>query len=281
MVYVNNKNKNMDNKFSYEYYAHPSGQGMFPIGKTPVSIDYIGFYICEGGSANVAIDGKAITLTPFNVCVVLPCTIVRIENASDDFVGFGAKASIISIDELFIPNIGKYYTYIKNTPCISISQFKLEIIKQLTCIINQKINFMNGEIDYLATRNMLNSLIYEIISCYANHADTVKSSRQDIIFREFMNLVLRYHKSERRIAFYADKMYMSARYLSSVVKNKTGYSAAYWIDSMVLKEAKNMLRNSDMSVQQVSETLHFANPSFFGQYFMRHTGETPHKFRNN
>ena len=140
---------------------------------------------------------------------------------------------------------------------------------------------MNGEIDHLATRNMLNSLIYEIISCYTTNADTVKSTRQDIIFREFMNLVLQFHKKERRITFYADKMCMSARYLSSVVKSKTGYSAAYWIDSMVLKEAKNMLRNSDMSVQQVSETLHFANPSFFGQYFMRHTGETPHKYRNS
>lgn len=270
----------MLNKFNYEYYSHPSSDAMLPVGRTPESIDYIAFYICEHGDAEVMIDGKDIALTSNSLCVVLPCTIVGIEKYSQNLKGFGAKASILFIDELFIPNIGDYYTYIKNSPCITITKAQLSTIKKLTEIINQKIDGSNTPLTSLVVKNLLNSLVYEIISCYANNATEMISSRQDVIFREFMQHVFRDHKTERTLEYYAGKMCITTRYLSATVKEKTGYTATYWIDSMVTAEAKNLLRTTDLSVQQIAQEMNFANASFFGQYFRKHAGITPLRYRN-
>lgn len=270
----------MLNRFNYEYFSHPSRDVMFPIGKTPASIDYIAFYVCEGGTVDIKIDGKSFILADNTLCVGLPGSIIGIDQVSKTLKGFGAKASILFIDELFIPNIGGYYTHIKNSPCTKISRQQLSTIKKLTEIINGKINCNEGQLSFLVAQNLLNSLVYEIISCYANGAAETQSSRQDAIFREFMQHVFRDHKTERTLEYYAGKMCITTRYLSATVKEKTGYTATYWIDSMVTAEAKNLLRTTDLSVQQIAQEMNFANASFFGQYFRKHAGITPLRYRN-
>ena len=44
-------------------------------------------------------------------------------------------------------------------------------------------------------------------------------------------------------------------------------------------EAKNLLKYSTMSIQEVAYYLSFPNQSFFGKYFKEHTGLTPTAYR--
>ncbi len=272
-----------DNKFSYKYYEYPITKGMFPIGQTPVSLDYLGFYICEQGYVDINLDNQSIRLKPNNICVVLPCSILGVEGYSSDFKGFGAKASILFIDELFIPNIGSHYTFIRQNPLISISADRINVFKSLTSLINQKLAQSADTLTYQVIQNLLNALAYEIISCYLtaenNSTTSTKSIRQDDIFREFMSLVYRDHKKERGLSHYADCMCLTTRYLSSVIKAKTGHPATYWIENTVISLAKNMLRNTELTVAQIAEDLNFANASFFGQYFKKYAGVTPYDYR--
>ena len=272
-----------DNKFSYKYYQYPIDRGMFPIGQMPVSLDYLGFYICEKGYVDIYLDNRKVRLMPNQICVVLPCSILGIEGVSDDFQGFGAKASILFMDELFIPNIGTHYTFVRNNPCADISRENVNCLKSITNLINHKLSQDPDPMIHQVAENLLNALAYEIISCYlaAENNSTAgnKSSRQDDIFRDFMSLVYRDHKKERGLSHYADCMCLTTRYLSSVVKEKTGHPASYWIENTVIALAKNLLRNSELSVAQISEELHFANASFFGQYFKKYAGVTPYDYR--
>jgi AraC-like DNA-binding protein len=63
------------------------------------------------------------------------------------------------------------------------------------------------------------------------------------------------------------------------VRAFSGKSVHRWIDEFVVLEIKNLLRNSDLSIQQISYELNFPNPSFMGQYFKRITGQTPGEYR--
>ena len=74
---------------------------------------------------------------------------------------------------------------------------------------------------------------------------------------EFGRLVHKYFRKERSVAFYADKLFISPKYLSLLVKEATGRSAANWIDEYVIMEAKNMLRFSGRNIQQVTYDLNF------------------------
>ncbi len=61
----------------------------------------------------------------------------------------------------------------------------------------------------------------------------------------------------------------------------SGITAAEWINGMVILEAKHLLKFSRMSIQEISEYLHFPNQSFFTQYFRRETGMNPGCYRVN
>ena len=132
----------------------------------------------------------------------------------------------------------------------------------------------------------LNSMISALIHYYNYlkrlESDTVEdwTPRGKQLFNTFINLVNTYAKSERKLQFYADKMCVTARYLSTVVKQTTGITAKEWIDRAVVTNAKVMLKYSDKQVAEVAYALDFPNVSFFCKYFKHATGQTPQEYRN-
>ena len=59
---------------------------------------------------------------------------------------------------------------------------------------------------------------------------------------------------------------------------KTIYTTDIIADAVIL-DAKAKLHNSELTVQEISNSLNFPNPSFFGRYFKRHTGYSPMQYR--
>ena len=94
-----------------------------------------------------------------------------------------------------------------------------------------------------------------------------------------MELLQIYHKEQRSVGFYAEKMHITPKYMSSMMKQISGRSAAEWIDEYVILEAKNLLKYSGMSIQEITYFLNFSTQSFFGKYFKQHTGMSPSQYR--
>lgn len=65
-----------------------------------------------------------------------------------------------------------------------------------------------------------------------------------------------------------------------VVREVSGKTASEWIDNFVLLEAKVLLRSTHMTIQQISDELHFPSQSFFGKYFKRLAGVSPKEYRD-
>lgn len=106
-------------------------------------------------------------------------------------------------------------------------------------------------------------------------------SRRMLYTHEFISLVRKHFRLEHSVRFYANKMCISPKYLSLVVKESTGRSAAEIIDEHLLLEAKNLLRFSGKNIQQVAYELNFSNQSSFGKYFKHLTGMSPSEFQNS
>lgn len=135
------------------------------------------------------------------------------------------------------------------------------------------------------TRNLFAALIYQIIQCARNHNAEPQPdkplSRRDLYFKQFMHLVHDHHRQERSVQFYASRLFISPKYLSLIIKETTGRAASQWIDDYVVLEAKNMLRFSGMSVQQISIALNFSSQSAFGKYFKHATGMSPTEYQHS
>ena len=106
-------------------------------------------------------------------------------------------------------------------------------------------------------------------------------SRKVTYVHDFMRLLHQYYRRERTVSFYAGQLCISPKYLSLLVREVTGRTAAAIIDQYVINEAKNMLRFSGYTIQQVAYKLNFPNQSAFGKYFKHITGVSPTTFRSN
>ena len=110
--------------------------------------------------------------------------------------------------------------------------------------------------------------------------DLVKPmNRKEQIFHDFLTLLEKFYSQERSISFYADRMCLTPKYLSTIIKDVSGKHGMQWIDEYVTLEAKALLRNSDLSVKQVSDQLNFPSQSMFGRFFKKMTGYSPKQYK--
>lgn len=168
----------------------------------------------------------------------------------------------------------------KLRPVFLMTQEQSETTMRWVDLIDRKMQQEEGPF----TKGMLICILYafsmEMMEFQAKEAKTFgKHNHKDDIVAKFLLCVSENFKEERRVDFYADKMCLSSKHLSAVVKEVTGKTAGDWIDIYVILEAKVLLRTTSLTIQQISDRLHFANQSFFGKYFKRLTGKTPSAYR--
>ena len=108
----------------------------------------------------------------------------------------------------------------------------------------------------------------------------VRTGRKDELYGAFVELVRRHFRISHDVAFYADKLCVTVKYLSQVVKEKSGTPALEFIEQYVITECKALLLSTRMSIQQIADELHFPSQSVFGKYFKRVTGVSPREYRN-
>ena len=141
-------------------------------------------------------------------------------------------------------------------------------------LYNSLLNDYTGELsEYKETalRHIFCSTIYRIADPILARGGISPSmgvkERSSEYFERLMSLLAEHYREQRNVEFYADKMNISSKHLSRVIRSFTGKSVHQWIDEFVALEIKNLLKYSNLSIQQISYSLNFPNPSFMGQYF--------------
>ena len=108
---------------------------------------------------------------------------------------------------------------------------------------------------------------------------TASRSREQTIFDRFIQLVNLHCHEQHQLGYYADRMCLTPRYLSTVIRTASSTTAKEWIDRALIMRIKVDLRHTDKSAAQISDDLHFPNPAFFSKYFRRLVGMTPLEYR--
>lgn len=81
------------------------------------------------------------------------------------------------------------------------------------------------------------------------------------------------------VKFLAERVHLSASYLSDLLKKETGMNAQELIHYYLIDEAKNILLNSNQSVSEIAYSLGFEYPQYFSKLFKQKTGRTPVEYR--
>lgn len=104
-------------------------------------------------------------------------------------------------------------------------------------------------------------------------------SKQEFLTMEFMKLVQQYAYYERNTMFYADRLCISAKHLTRIVKGVYGKTPHTAICEEILHTAIKYLDDDQLSVQQVAEQLSFADQSSFCKFFKKYMHLSPMEYR--
>ena len=130
---------------------------------------------------------------------------------------------------------------------------------------------------------MLKVLIYDMCNVIyrVQQVEKTGKTRGETIFADFIHMVEKEYKSERRVSWYAEQLYISPKYLSETIKHVSKRTPSEWIDYYVMMEIRVLLKNSKMSIKQIAEEMNFPNQSFLGKYFKDRYGKSPSQFRRS
>ncbi len=119
-----------------------------------------------------------------------------------------------------------------------------------------------------------------IIEKEDGHVTQSKQNRDEIYFQQFLDFLVTDYKTQHKVNFYADKLNITTHYLTLIVKRLSGQSVSDLIFELLYSEAKLLLKQPDLSIQQIAEQLYFSDQSSFGKFFKRKSGFSPKEFRH-
>ena len=252
-----------------------------PQGKT-IKVDVDTIIFCRKGTANIEIDLIPYEIVANTQLIIIAGSIVHNISNSDDF-----KISYITFkhevyDEA-TAQLGPSFTFfLKEYPCVQLGEKRINkmnyLVEAMEDFYYEKTNCFRIKI----FKNNIQSFLLDVYDKTRTLFKIDKSEevgRREELFIKFIHLIHKYCPQQREVGFYAGKLYITSRYLSSITQNVADKSAKYIIDKHAIQRIKIMLKYSNMSIQDISYELNFPDQSFFSRYFKKHTGMSPLEYR--
>ena len=241
------------------------------------------FAMCLQGSATVKVNLQEYKISSNELVTLMPDAIVHGYSFSDDFKGVMVLVSK-SVAEDLLPDITSVLPILmdfRQSPVIKLMPDEAKSLYEFYNFIWEKLPKVYGDYGKHELNGLLLSIFYEVLSVYKERFayDKFKRTRNEETFYKFYSLIEKEYCKERSVVHYADRLCISPKHLSMVVKKVSGRTASDWIDDYVILQAKQMLRSSSLTIQEVSRELNFSNQSFFGKYFKKHVGMSPSEYR--
>lgn len=111
-----------------------------------------------------------------------------------------------------------------------------------------------------------------------NDVLSFKNHKDELFFR-FRQLLGKHFRESRNVSYYADKLCITTRYLSEIVKARYGKSPKEAIDIFTVMQLRLDLLQTDVPLSELAWKYKFPSLSFFSDYFKRNTGMTPQEYR--
>lgn len=238
------------------------------------------FILAVSGQALVEVDGRSYTLLQGGLLTLLPSHLLYTISQSSDFqcltiaFPFDAMADFPYLLPALVTE------KMEQTPFVLLSAEEKRLLTDRHTAILHHYNLVN----HPSYKEILCSLIYvftaEVSAIYVNHPMKATATHREELTENFFRLLHEHFSSHRDVAFYADRLCITPKYLARVIQQVTSHTPAYWITDFTVREAKTLLKSTTLTVTELSERMNFPNSSFFARYFRRYAGVSPQEYRN-
>lgn len=239
--------------------------------------------LCLNGKAACEIEDKIFEIKKNDVFLCHPNLFVENAMASIDFKCRGILMTSAFFDSIFLlgNNIWDIKSVIQKNPVVHLDEQEAAQLIRDTDFLCYKLTSPPNAHHKEVISLLVQAMAYEFYDCIAPKLQLQLSSYSsaDLIFKRFMTLVTENTPRHRDVAFYAEKLCITSKYLTTVCKQASGKPAFEIIGTYATNHIKRLLRSTEKSVKEVAHEAGFDNLSFFGKYVRRELGVSPREFR--
>lgn len=141
-------------------------------------------------------------------------------------------------------------------------------------------SYLNHTSDSRITLHKLLSVLYYLIGQPFIKRPTQADVPKNLIVSRFIHLVNVNYIEKRTVKVYADMLSVSEDHLSKTVKRITGKTAYSFLAERIAREAKALVRYTNLTISEIAYRLNFPDTSHFTKFFKKHVGQSPLAYRN-
>ena len=259
--------------------------GDVPMLNTPRHMNCILVGLCLGGHATYSVDTVRHEIGPNDVIIISEGQVTDNYRKSPDFKGIAFMMSDDFFHEIItgVHELSALFIFSRSHPVFHISDENVASLADYCKLIKKKLDEENNHFRRDVVRSLMTTMIYDICDTIykIQNIAAKKHTRAESIFTQFIPLLEKNFRTERRVSWYAEQLCITAKYLSETVKQVSQRTPNEWIDDYVTLEIRVLLQNSTMSIKEIAEQMSFPNQSFLGKYFKEHVGMSPSEYRHS
>ena len=240
--------------------------------------------LCLSGQSQYTVNTEVHQMGPNDVIIISEGQVISDYRLSPDCRGIAIMITEHSLREMMagIKELSSLFLFSRFHPVYNLQPNEVKDIKAFFDLIKQKTDDTGHLFRHDVVRLLMSALIGDFCNAVARaqQMNDRRKSRAEIIFADFIRLVEKNFRQERRVSWYSQQMNITPKYLSEVIKRVSGRTPNDWIDNYVTLEMRVLLKNSNLSIKEIAVQLNFPNQSFLGKYFKEHVGLSPSAYRH-
>lgn len=250
----------------------------------PFYSDYVGIVVCHQGTFRFCVDGTSYTAKAGETVFLSKGIMLQVTESSSDL----QFTLLFYHSENIRPMLGntvvtmRLYATIYPKACHIIHTGFEDMLASYARML-QALEQQEDTSPYSAYEEklLLLAVTYRLCSIFSMSYKVAGKdmARKIEIFESLLKLIEDNYMRERSVAFYADQLCLTPKYLSVMVKSLCGNTVQQLLFKAIIRRSIFLMKNTNMSIQQISYELNFPNASTFGTFFKKHTGLSPKHYR--
>lgn len=256
---------------------------LFALGSDRLA-DFIAHVYCDGGTCELVFNEKPFAIHAGDCAIFTITKLVYDVKPSDDF-----DVTVIYVRNTFLAQSAPDSNYsvkgvmlLFQNPIIWLDKAHQRVCKQDFQLVEYRYHDTGHHFYNEALSSALRTLFldyFDFQSRIDGGEHNFSTAKAELVNRFLTMLQDGAYKMHRDLAYYADKLCVSSKHLSDVMKQVSGLSATYWISRFTIIDIQRCLKDPSLTLTQIADEFNFSSLAHFSRYVFTHLGKYPSQYR--
>lgn len=253
-----------------------------PEGNRRMQCIFVG--LCLSGEGSYSVGGIDHKVKQNDVIIIGESQVLGGIRTSADFNGIGM---FISHDFLYdtikeMKDISNLFIFSREHPVLGLTAEESMMFKDYYSLLMSKVDSPSHAFRRNVAGTLIATMVYDLCNAAQHYlkATNTRTPRAHEVFEQFIRLVEREFRNERRVSWYSQQLGLSPKTLLELVKRVSQRTPNDWLDTYTAMEIRLLLRNTSKSMKEIAMDLSFGTQSSMGKFFKEHTGMSPSAYRS-